>query len=274
MDVTPSQHEIALLRKELELQRKTSEIESMRLELDFVKRNRDARLELSKRDAQLVSTRRDAQLESTRRDAEEQRLRFEKRETELHMLYLFHSEKARVSGRAALAESVKREAERRKHESLLELVDKNDKIIRNTNDIAPAKVNYVGIVGDGRGRFKTFRQQRETMDKNYGFVVRDRDGKRELLNPNSVERRYESEWVVYGDPIGVAHGVDLWNAFRMRNAASFGLDFDDTSSNEFRLLNEAEVRERYKFFAAAKNDDATSQFDQDVSHLRRSLRAD
>lgn len=235
MDTTPTAHELALLRKD-------TEIEKMRMRLEFAERENDLRLELIKRDSE-------AQLAMAKRDVEEQRLRAEQRERETHMLYLFHSDKARALGRAALTESVRREIERRKHENLHRLVDRDYKLIRNMHDTAPHKVNYLGLIGNGFGRYKVFRQQRATMDRNYDFVIRVRDGEREPLNPNRTKRNYVAEWTVYGEPIEVAHGVNLWNSFKSRDAASFGLDFDDLSPNEFSLLDESELRERYRTFA-------------------------
>lgn len=84
----------------------------------------------------------------------------------------------------------------------------------------------------------------------YDCIKKTSTGDIELLKPNTMKRKINQTVYVIGEPIRVAHAVNIWTDFlRQSSPRLFGLSFSGISWNTFGIMDETRLREHYRYFA-------------------------
>uniref|UniRef100_A0A2S2P650 Bro-N domain-containing protein n=1 Tax=Schizaphis graminum TaxID=13262 RepID=A0A2S2P650_SCHGA len=234
IDLLKRDLEIQKLKLQMTEQRAAQEKEWMTREKDMIEKEKNLQIQLITKDADL------------RVMAEHK----EKERLELHFRYAFQTESAQLMGRAAIEQSVQRKMLEEKQKTLKNVMSDKYRIIRNMDDIDPLKVNHLGIVyKEQTNEYKIIRQQWGTTLKLYDYIKKTMESDVELLEPEKNKRRVNTEFILIGERIAVAHGVNIWtNYLRQQKPCLFGLKFSPQSWNTFSIMTEPQLREHYGHF--------------------------
>lgn len=145
-----------------------------------------------------------------------------------------------------------REKDQEKHETKLLRIQKEN-VTTESTCIDSTKLNYIGICcNKSLKHFKIFHQQWDTLLNNCGWILRTKKSDVEPLQTSNCESNSHlpNRLIICGEPLEIAHGVNVWQHFCTEHPdVVFGLSVSDTSNNEFTLLNELELRQKYNIYS-------------------------